>query len=110
MLKDAGKSEKLDNPIVQGHVRIGIKWPGKLDLDLHVTPRPGAKELYYNLTKTPEGTLEKDWSSPKGTMGYETVELRGPVDLRTLKIALNFYRGEKAPGGPNATLRLAMPE
>jgi hypothetical protein len=106
MLKDAGKSEKLDNPIVQGTVRIGIKWEGTRDLDLYVTPRPGAKELYYNLTKTPEGTLEKDWSSPKGTMGYETVELRGPVDLRELIIAINFYRGEKAPGGPRATLRL----
>ena len=106
MLKEPGKAEKLDNPIVSGRVRIGIKWPGARDLDLHILPGPGAKELYYGLTKTPQGTLEKDWSSGKGTMGFETVELHGPVDLRTLKIAINFYRGEKAPGGPKATLRI----
>lgn len=106
MLRDLGKAEKLDNPIVTGPVRIGIKWEGTRDLDLYVTPRPGCKELYYNRTKTAEGNLEKDWASPTALNGYETVELTGPVDLRELKIAINFYRGEKAPGGPRATLRI----
>ncbi len=106
MLKDPGKAEKLKNPVVTGPVRIGIKWAGLRDLDLYVIPRPGAKELFYNRTRTPEGSLEKDWSSPEGTMGYETVELTGSLDLRELGAAINFYRGDKALGGPRATIRL----
>jgi hypothetical protein len=97
----------------RGHIKIGLRWPKndpratRIDLDLYVLPRPGAKELCYYRTRTPEGRLRKDWpDSPCIANGFETVELNGEADLTQLTVAVNFYSGSHSGGGVQATLRL----
>ena len=38
--------------------------------------------------------------------GFETVELRGRVDLSKLTVGVNFYDGAPSPGGVDGTIRI----
>lgn len=90
------------------NVELGITWDcPKCDLDLYA--RPGSGEvLYFNHTQSPDGIHVKDFlQSPKAVNGYETVIFRAPVDLRALRVAINFYEGI-APGGVGGEIRLSV--
>jgi hypothetical protein len=88
--------------------RIGIRWPGKRDIDLYVLPFAGAEELYFRHQRSPQGIHVKDWlTSPEvENNGFETVEIRGKIDLSRMSIAANFYAGEKSPEGVNGVIRI----
>jgi hypothetical protein len=94
-------------------VKIGLRWGDSdvqaraIDLDLYVRSNPGAKEISYRRTRTPEGLLWKDWLvSPAVSNGFETVELNGETDLTQLRVAVNFYRGHHTAGSVSATVRI----
>ncbi len=92
------------------NVEVGLSWVGchPCDLDLYVRAHAGAQALYFNHDESPEGVFFKDYrNSPQGTGAYETVALNGPVDLRKLQIAVNFYHGQ-APQGVRGELRIAV--
>ncbi len=90
-------------------IEVGISWDCETcDLDLYALAYPGADMIYFDQSSTSLGTLWKDHlRSPRGNRGFETIAFHQPLDLRRLKLAVNFYRG-KAPGGVNGELRLAV--
>ena len=90
-------------------VEIGISWDCQsCDLDLYAQAHPSAQPLYFGHTKTPEGRYWKDYrNSPKSTRGYETVVFGVPLDLRALRLAVNFYSGE-ALQGVSGEIRIAV--
>lgn len=95
-------------------VEVGLSWTGcaacdpDLDLDLYVAAKDGAKVLYFGRTETDQGVFFKDYrSSPETTGAYETVALRGAVDLHGLRVAINHFSGQ-APGGVAGQVRIAV--
>lgn len=92
-----------------GPVQIGLTWDcGACDLDLYARPRADAPVLYFGNSTSPDGTYWKDIrQSPRARSGYETIEFYGPLDLRALQVAINFYEGH-APEGVNGELRLSL--
>ena len=91
-------------------VQIGISWDNceRCDLDLYAQAHPGAQVLYFGHTVSPEGRYWKDYrESPQSTRGRETIGFTVPLDLRTLRIAVNFYQGN-APEGVRGEIRLAV--
>lgn len=91
------------------NVEIGISWDcDACDLDLYARPFPGAQLLYYAKPVSPEGQYWKDHQrSPRATGGYEIIAFSTPLDLRVLKVAVNFYKGN-APHGVNGEFRLSI--
>ena len=64
--------------------------------------------LYFGRTETDQGVFFKDYrSSPETTGAYETVALRGAVDLHGLRVAINHFSGQ-APGGVAGQVRIAV--
>lgn len=90
-------------------VQVGISWAcNTCDLDLYAQPHPGAALLYYGNTQTPQGHYWKDYTqSPKATNGQETIAFSVSLDLRALRLALNFYSGSDA-GGAKGEIRLSV--
>ncbi len=90
-----------------GSVLVGVKWDClKCDIDLYAQPKPTAEILYFNHTRTAEGSYFKDYlSSPTPVNGLEYIIFDEPVDLRKLHIALNFYKG-KFSSGPKGQIRI----
>ena len=90
-------------------LQIGIAWECEsCDIDLYARPFPGAPVLYFGHTQSPQGRYWKDYTnSPLLTNGQETIGFTVPVDLRTLTLAVNFYRGE-APGRAQGEIRIAV--
>ena len=60
------------------------------------------------MNRSREGIHVKDWlTSPEvDNNGFETVEIRGPVDLRQLTIGVNFYDGDPIAAGVDGTIRI----
>ena len=77
-------------------VEIGISWDcPHCDLDLFARAFPTAETLYFSHTNSPEGSYWKDhMKSPRATNGYETIAFHVPLDLRALRLAVNFYNGD----------------
>jgi hypothetical protein len=87
-----------------GPMKIGIRWKGKIDLDLYACPAPGADTLYFEHTRSAEGYYYKDHrSSPERE--YEFIEFEAPVDIGRVEASVNFYQGN-APGGPAGEIRI----
>jgi hypothetical protein len=107
MLTEDITEKSLEAQIVE-NCRIGIRWPGDCDIDLYVRPTPPSEELYYSHQRTREGIHVKDWlTSPDvNNNGFETVELRGRVDLSKLTLGVNFYDGKPQRGGVNGQIRI----
>lgn len=86
---------------------LGIKWNClQCDVDLYARAKPSSKFLYFGNKITQDGLYFKDHlTSPNPKNGLEYVTFKDEVDLRTLQIAINFYRG-KLRGGPVGTLRI----
>lgn len=107
MLRQDVTQQPLEAQIVE-NCRIGIRWPGDCDIDLYVRPTPSSDELFYGHQRTREGIHVKDWlTSPDvDNNGFETVELRGRVDLSKLAIGVNFYAGKLQRGGVNGQIRI----
>lgn len=72
---------------------ISVAWSQDLDLDLYVWTSPTATPLYFENTKNNSGIYVHDYQqSPGGD--FETVVLNNPPeDIQSLRVALNFYRG-----------------
>jgi len=86
-------------------VEIAIRWTCDCDFDLAIQLR-GTEAISYRVPETASGTLHKDFTSSEALeLGWETVTLRGPVDLTTALIAINLYRG--APGA-EVEVRIAI--
>jgi hypothetical protein len=107
MLRQDISQQPLEAQIVE-NCRIGIRWPGDCDIDLYVRPMPSSEELFYGHQRTREGIHVKDWlTSPDvDNNGFETVELRGRVDLSKLTVGINFYAGKPQRGGVNGQIRI----
>jgi hypothetical protein len=107
MFRQDVESQPLSGAIVE-NCKIGIRWAGERDLDLYVRPTPFADELFYNHNRSREGIHLKDWlTSPDvDNNGFETVELRGRVDLSQLTLGVNFYAGATSAGGVDGTVRI----
>lgn len=107
MLRQDINQQPLEAQVVE-NCRIGIRWPGDCDIDLYVRPTPGSEELFYGHQRTREGIHVKDWlTSPDvDNNGFETVELRGRVDLSKLTLGVNFYAGKPQRGGVNGQIRI----
>lgn len=90
-------------------VEVGLAWDcADCDLDIYARANPDAALIYFDNTATPLGTLWKDHlTSPRASKGYETIAFNVPLDLRVLRLAVNFYQGD-SPGGVNGELRLAV--
>lgn len=96
------------------NVMVGITWQAEgckgCDLDLYAQALPGAAVLSYKATKNPEGEYWKDYrNSPETVNGQETIAFAVPLDLRSLKLAVNFFSGS-APQGASGEVRLAVGE
>lgn len=90
-------------------VELGISWNCQsCDLDIHARPHNGAETLFFGHSASKEGVYLKDYRiSPRTIKGYETIVFNAPVDLRQLRIAINFYEGN-APQGVKGELRLSV--
>lgn len=90
-------------------VEIGISWTcATCDIDLYAQPMPNSQTLFWAQTASPQGRYWKDYrNSPQPTNGFETIAFHVPLDLRVLRIALNFYEGE-APEGVSGEIRLSV--
>jgi len=91
------------------NVEIGISWACAIcDIDLYARPMPNTQTLFFSKTSSPQGQYFKDYrNSPELTNGFETIAFHVPLDLRVLRIGLNFYEGE-AEQGVSGEIRLSI--
>ena len=76
----------------RGRMKIGIRWSGPLDLDLHATDEPGGEVLAFDHVRGRCGYYFKDHrQSPDRE--YEFVEFEVPVDLWKVEAQVNLYAG-----------------
>lgn len=89
-------------------VELGISWDCQsCDVDIHARPYNGAETLFFGHSASKEGVYLKDYQvSPRTIKGYETIVFNVPVDLRQLRIAVNFYEGQAQ--GVKGELRLSV--
>lgn len=92
------------------NVQVGISWNcSSCDLDLYLRPNAGAEVIYFGHTQTTEGRLFKDYlNSPSLTNGYETIALHGPLDLKRMRVAVNFYSGSVLPKTLSGEIRISV--
>ena len=87
-----------------GHLKIGIRWRGKIDLDLYARPASGGEVLFFDHMRSPEGYYFKDHrSSPDRE--YEFIEFETPVDVWQVEAQVNYYEG-RTPEGPRGEVRI----
>ena len=87
-------------------VEMGARWTGDCDLDIRAQPMPGAPVLFFGNTETEHGLFFKDYRSANAAEGFETIMFSVPLDLRALRVAVNFYEGSAPPGGVEGEFRL----
>lgn len=89
-------------------VQVGLSWDCACDLDLYAQAYPGATLLYYAQTTSPQGRYWKDYThSPKSSNGQEVIAFGVPLDLRSLRLAVNVYSGS-APDGIEGEIRISI--
>lgn len=78
---------------------VGIAWSAAVDLDIWVQPYPGAAELSFHNTNSPQGRYLHDWRSGNLGLDYEYVLLNPDqnVDLSRVGCWINYYDGRVAP-------------
>jgi hypothetical protein len=87
-----------------GPLKIGIRWKENIDLDLYAAPARGAETLFFQHPRSPEGYYFKDHRSSPGRE-YEFIEFESPVDVRNVRVFVNFYSGS-CPNGPRGEVRI----
>lgn len=78
---------------------VGIAWSAAVDLDVWVQPYPGAAELSFHNTNSPQGRYLHDWRSGNLGLDYEYV-LMNPdqnVNLSRIGCWVNYYSGKVTP-------------
>jgi len=93
--------EKADRVI------LGLRWSCACDLDIYAQAFPGANTLFYGNPESPEGVFYKDHRSANAAKGWETIAYSLPIDLRTMRIGINFFEGN-APEGVTGEVRLSV--
>lgn len=75
---------------------VALRWDcPSCDLDLYAQSRPRTMPIYFHNPKTAEGQYWKDFRGSDSALGgFEIIEFSGPVDLRKLSVAVNFYAGQ----------------
>lgn len=102
-LEEEAEHEADESVPPEGLARVGLRWKDEIDLDLYVET-PGGKQLFYDRRKCDEAYFYKDErNAPKDSRGFEYVHFPQPVDPRTVKVWVNFYRGETSTS-PEAEL------
>ena len=78
---------------------VGIAWSAAVDVDLWLQPYPGAAELSFHNTNSPQGRYLHDWRSGNLGLDYEYVLLNSDqnVDLSRIGCWVNYYSGKVAP-------------
>lgn len=78
---------------------VGIAWSAAVDLDIWVQPYPGAAELSFHNTNSPQGRYLHDWRSGNLGLDYEYVLLNPDqnVDLSRIRCWVNYYSGKVTP-------------
>jgi hypothetical protein len=78
---------------------VGIAWSASVDLDVWVEPCPGAAELSFHHTNSPQGRYLHDWRSGNLGLDYEYVLLNPDqdVDLSQTGCWINYYAGNVTP-------------
>jgi hypothetical protein len=92
LVMPATDSLPVPQPVTSG-VGIGLMWALDVDVDLYVRPKPGAKELSYHRHSTPEGKYFHDYKTRNDGLDFEYVELNSGVDIRDIKVFVNYFRG-----------------
>lgn len=78
---------------------VGIAWSASVDLDIWVQPYPGAAELSFHNTNSPQGRYLHDWRSGNLGLDYEYVLLNPEqnIDLTHVGCWVNYFSGQVAP-------------
>ena len=78
---------------------VGIAWSASVDLDIWVQPYPGAAELSFHNTNSPQGRYLLDWRSGNLGLDFEYVLLNPDqnVDLSRIGCWVNYYSGRVTP-------------
>lgn len=87
-----------------GPMKIGIRWEGEIDLDLYARPRRGARTLFFEEPRSPDGYYFKDHRSSPGRE-YEFIEFEMPVSVGEVEASINFYAGD-LPSGVSGEVRI----
>ncbi|MEO0446105.1 MAG: hypothetical protein AAF191_08520 [Verrucomicrobiota bacterium] len=99
-------TEPLRDPIVDG-IKLGASWAKRSDVDVYWKRDVGSREVSYLYNRTPQERFLKDFTdSPERSNSYETVEGTGAIDLRKASLWLNYYGGDRSPGGISGTIRI----
>lgn len=81
----------------EGIIGIGIMWAAKgCDFDLWVSPKTGARDLYFGNQQSQDGRYFHDYRDRNDQQDFEYVELKGSTDIRHIKAWVNFYAGHAA--------------
>jgi hypothetical protein len=103
--KEVRDAPPLASSLVQS-LKLMIRWSAPVDFDLYFLPRPGAEELFFGRSLTSEGIHAKDYlDAPPGVQGFETIEMKVPVDVKGALASINLYRGE-VPAGTEVEIRI----
>ncbi len=87
-----------------GPMKIGIRWQGRIDLDLYASPTARGETLFFEHTRSPQGYYFKDHRPPP-EREYEFIEFESPVDVWQVEAMINFYEGS-VPTGPAGEIRI----
>ncbi|MEP0175032.1 MAG: hypothetical protein ABJH28_10240 [Paraglaciecola sp.] len=88
-------------------VTLGIEWEGEgVDLDIYAQPQ-GGQVLYFGQTQSKQGVHVKDQrtGNNNSTRFYERIDLK-PVDINTLKVAINIYDAPPSESELRGILRI----
>lgn len=78
--------------MLEGPIKVGIRWHGAMDLDLYARSAPEADTLFFENTECPEGIYFKDHrQSPDRE--FEFIEYHKPIQLNRIKVWVNFFEG-----------------
>ena len=96
---DLTRNSKTKPPtLLEGPIKIGIRWHREMDLDLYAKSHPEAETLFFEHPESQEGFYYKDHrQSPDRE--FEFIEYHQPIRLDLIKVWVNFFEGqtEEAP-------------
>ena len=91
---DLTQSNRPQPPaMLEGPVKVGIRWSGRMDLDLYAKSHPNAETLFFEHTETPEGLYYKDHRQSTDRE-FEFIEYHRPIRLDRMKVWVNFFEGQ----------------
>ncbi|XOV71372.1 MAG: hypothetical protein ACFHW5_22115 [Verrucomicrobiota bacterium] len=79
--------------LLEGPIKIGIRWRGEMDLDLYAKSDAEAETLFFEHPESQEGYYYKDHrQSPDRE--FEFIEYHQPIQLNRIKVWVNFFEGQ----------------